>query len=360
LCQKIKDYAKANRLKLVPIAGSDYTAGWFERNYMAAGMFPLLEKVDVDLDGNVSTGERLLAEMGGNIDIETDPSWEAAHKLQYELSRYYNPGFLSAKRDQATFLFAQGNAAMMATGTWDAGSVWQQVEGDFEIMIFDFPVPTPGQKYYDAIKYRLSEAGFGASAMFGLSKFSRHPEIAIDFMQFLTSLKINEEVNAKWRWFPAIRGAKTDELLSNFEPQLVGVYWAWWDIGIGPDTNIRYGQKHMAYISAIPAEGVPFDPWLDKHYKDFIHSIKADFAQYAFDDFMTNWRNSYSAGVQTEMALTQARAKAMREGMKPDVQRNLLALTLGQVRRMEGRAVEYSQYEQAKARFEGKKKEDAK
>jgi len=294
VCQKIQDYAKANRLKLVPIAGSDYTAGIFEGTYQSAGMYPLIAKMDIDLDGGISDGERLLAEMGGKVDIETDPCWEATHKLQYELSRYYNPGFMSAKRDQAVFLFAQGNAAMIATGTWDAGSIWQQVEGDFEIMIFNFPVPTPGQKYYDIIKYRLSEAGYATQGLFGLSKFSRHPEIAIDFMQFLTSRKINEEVNAKWRWFPAIRGAKTDELLKNFEPHVDGVYGPFGDVGLngGPDTVLGYKQRHMAFISTIPPENVDFDKWLDQHYKKFVHSVKENFTQYYFSDFETYWRNS--------------------------------------------------------------------
>jgi len=41
--------------------------------------------------------------------------------------------------------------------------------------------------------------------------------------------------------------------------------------------------------------------------------------------------------------------------MNTEVQRNLLALTLGQVRRMEGRAVEWSQYNQARQIHENKK-----
>jgi ABC-type glycerol-3-phosphate transport system substrate-binding protein len=248
------------------------------------------------------------------------------------------------------FLFAQGNAAMIATGTWDAGSLWQQVEGDFPILIFDFPVPAPGEKYSRLIKYRVTEAAVLTAGLFGLSKFSRNPETAIDFMHFLTSLHINEELNRRFRWFPAIRGARTDKILEPFAPKTEGIYNVFY-IGryLGPDTELRYLQQYADFISTVPKEGVPYQAFLDAHYKRFITRCSQDYLTYAADDFVTWWRNSYSAGVQSEMALAQARARAMREGLTPEVQRNLAAVTLGQARRLIGRAVDLDLVEQAKA-----------
>ncbi|MBE3123892.1 MAG: hypothetical protein IMZ65_03735, partial [Planctomycetes bacterium] len=249
-----------------------------------------------------------------------------------------------------------GNAAMIATGTWDAGSLWQQVEGEFPIMVFDFPVPAPDERYGQIIRSRVSEAATVTQGLFGLSKFSRHPETAIDFMHYLTSQKVNEEINRKWRWFPAIRGAKTDKILQAFEPQVEGVYNVF-HVGkyFGPETELRYLQQYTDYISTVPQQGVPYDQFLDEHYKKFIKQFARDYKAYALKDFVTVYENSYTAGVQSEVAIAQVRARAMREGLTPDIRRNLVALILGQARRMETRAYEWQLYEEAKAAYEGRK-----
>ena len=352
LCQAIQDYARANRLKLVPIAGSNYTESMFRGRYWDMAGWGLLDKQDVNDDGGVSAAERLLAFMGGKIDMVRDPYVEAGHRILFDISRYFNPGFMAANRDQSVFLFAQGNAAMIATGTWDAGSLWQQVEGDFDILIFDFPVPAPGEPYADLIPYRCSEAGTTAQGLMGLSKFSRHPEVALDFMHFLTSRLVNEQVNLKWRWFPAIRGAQTDRLLRAFEPRVEGVpQWITiMDMGVS-NTKLRYEQARMSFISAVPQEGAPYEAWLDRHYRGFITGYWNDFRQYAFSDFETLWKDSYTAGVQSEVALLQARARAMRFGQTADIERNLLALVMGQTIRMANRAFDWHLYEEAREAY---------
>jgi len=353
ICRDIEDYARRNNLRLVPIAGSRYTEEMFRNRYWDMGTWNLMEKQDIDGDGAVSNGERILAIFSGRIDLQTDHCVETAHKALYDICRYFNPGFMAANRDQSVFLFAQGNAAMIATGTWDAGSLWQQVEGDFPIMVFDYPVPAPGEPYSDVMRYRMTEAATAAQGLFGLSKFSRNPETAIDFMQFLTSLRINEELNRRFRWFPAIRGAKTDRLLEAFAPKNEGIYNAFY-IGryLGPDTELRYLQQYTDFISTMPKAGVPYEEFIDEHYRRFIKQAAHDFRQFALGDFVTAWQNSYSAAVQSEVALTQVRGRAMREGLTPEIQRNYAAIILGQMRRLQGRAVEWSQYEQAKAAYE--------
>jgi len=356
VCEAIQAYARRHRLKLVPIAGSRYTEEMFRSKYWDMGTFGLLEAQDVDGDGGVSQGERLWGVFTGRIDFETDPYLEGTHKCLYDICQYFNRGFMAAQRDQSVFLFAQGHAAMIATGTWDAGSLWQQVEGDFPILVFDFPVPAPGEKYHDAMPHRVTEAGTTAQGLFGLSKFSRHPETAIDFMHFLTSRRVNEEINRRFRWFPAVRGARTDAILQAFEPKTEGVFNVF-HIGkfLGGDTELRYLQQYTDFVSAVPPEGVPYEEFLDGHYRRFICRVARDFHEYALRDFVKFHENAYSATVQTEVALAQARSRALREGMTPEVQRNLVALVLGSVRRLHGRAVEYHLYEQAKVAWEARR-----
>jgi ABC-type glycerol-3-phosphate transport system substrate-binding protein len=384
MCEKIRIYARQKRkedssFRLVPIAGSDYTANVFTGRYWGMTTWGLLDQFDENCDGWVGNEERIEAILTGRLDLTTDPYIRAGHQVVYDISRYFNPGFMAARRDESVFLFSQGNAALIATGSWDAGSLWRQVAGDFEITIFDFPIPKPGQKYGQFIRYRPSEAGIRAGFPMGLVRFSKHKDLAIDFMHFLTSQKINEKLNRKFRWFPAVRGAKPDPILEGFRPKVEGTYNVL-DLHLGSgDVLLRYDQKYKEYISAVdPQEGdyEEFlaasrgsrkgfvkrygalgrkflddhggDPkrcsfaqyvrdWRDNHHKQFIQAFLGDFREHVLDDLHRLWVSSYHAMLQTEGSLAEARAKAMRHGLGPVTQRNIVSLIFGQAGRIESR-----------------------
>ena len=258
LCEKVKAYARRTGERVVPIAGSDYTANIFRSRYWGMATWGLLDVLDTNLDGGVSNSERYEAVMSGAVDLRTDPHVKAGYQVLFELSRYFNPGFMSAKRDQSVFLFAQGNAAMIATGTWDAGSLYRQVEGDFEIIVFDFPAAAPeNPKYGKYIKYRLTEAGVKAGFPFALSRQSKNRELAIDFMQFLSSRKkmlvdgewvgMNEELNRRFRWFPSVVGAEPDEILKPFAPKVDGIYPIF-NPRFGPATQLHIDTGYKSYV----------------------------------------------------------------------------------------------------------------
>jgi raffinose/stachyose/melibiose transport system substrate-binding protein len=353
LCRAIEDYARKNDLKLVPIAGSNYTESMFRNKYNTMGTWGTLEAQDDDHDAGVTYGERVLAVQTDRIPLETDPYLEATHKILYDICRFYNRGFMAANRDESVFLFAQGNAAMIATGTWDAGSLWQQAQGDFEIMVFDFPVPGPGEPYSNVVAERVTEAGTMVQGLYSLSRFSRHPDVALDFMKFLTSRRINEDINRKFRWFPGVRGARTEDILKPFEPKLEGVY----EIFIFkylPDIELRYEQQYKDFISDVPPADRPYAEYLDEHYKQFMARYARDFRKYSLEDLRKMLETQYNSGVQTEVSLCQLRARALREGLTPDVKASLMAVTLGQVRRLQERAVDWTRYEKAKAAYEAR------
>jgi len=346
ICQDIQAYAQKNNLKLVPIAGSKYTESVFRGKYWGMAIWDLLDKMDLNEDGWVDSGEQLMAFMGSGVDMMTDPNIRAGHEAIFDISRYFNPGFMAAERDQSVFLFAQGNAAMIATGTWDAGSLYKQVGGDFEILVFDFPIPRPNNpKFGPYIRYRLTEAGTKAGFPMAMTKFSEDPDLTVDFMHFLSSQKVNEWLNRRFRWFPATRGARTDAMLQAFEPKMEGVYKLF-DLYLTGQTQLRYEQMYGDYISA--AQAAP------DHYERFIRQYWAAYRSDVFADFERNWANSYSVATQTEKALAHARTRAVRRGLTPEIQRNLSALALGQVRRMHGRAMDWYRYQMAKQAYENR------
>lgn len=367
LCEKVKAYARRTGRRVVPLAGSDYTADVFRYRYWAMSTWGLLDVLDTNLDGSVSLIEQYEAVMDGAVDLRTDPHIRAAYQVLFELSRYFNPGFMSAKRDQSTFLFAQGNAAMVATGTWDAGSLYKQVEGDFRIVVFDFPIADPkNPKYGKYIRYRMTEAGVKAGFPFALSRQSKNRALAIDFMQFLSSRKkvlvngklvgMNEELNRRFRWFPATVGARPDKILKPFTPKVEGIYRVFED-SFGPDTKLCMETSYKAYVGEDEPSEAEYaaymaktgrspgdytyrqyiEDWRNRHWRKFINKYAANIERDAPADMRKAVRDSYMSIVQSETSLASARNRAVRAGLtadpEGDVRRNLKALIFGQARR---------------------------
>jgi raffinose/stachyose/melibiose transport system substrate-binding protein len=362
ICRAIQDYARQRGRGgyVVPIAGSRYTADMFRLKYWDMATWGLRETVDENLNGATSDAERLEAILTGEVDLRTDRHVRTAHELLYELGRQFNPGFLSTKRDERVLLFTRGSAAMIATGTWDAGTIFQYVDGDFDIVVFDFPTAGADEKYGDIVRHRLSEAGTTTGFSFGLTKYSRHPDIAVDFMQFLTSRTPppsqaatrlqrrtvdNEWLNRRFRWFPAIRGAGTDRVLRAFRPKLDGVYGGIMKIHLSGDTQLRYEGAFQRFIGTDPPEGVPYDVFFERHYSAFIGDYAETYRQYALSDFQTAWENAYQSIFQTEAALAQMRARSVRHQRRTgraehDLRRSLVSSLLGQVRKAQQRHVD--------------------
>jgi len=384
VCDRIRAYARKHGLEreLLPIAGSKYTENMFRSKYWSMGVWGLMDPHDTNCDGWMDEAERIEAILTGRLDLATDPHIRAAHRVLYDISRYFNPGFMGAQRDDSVFLFAQGNAVMIATGTWDAGSLWRQVADDFEIIAFDFPIAAPDEPYGQYIRHRVTEAGALAGFSMGLTRFSRHKDLAVDFMRFLTSRRQNEILNRKFRWFPAIRGAQPDEILEAFRPQEEGIYKAL-DPFFEGQTKLMYEQKYFAYISEVDpgrddyeallaaAKGdsealvakhgllarrllervgdgpideqtYPFsryiEDWREDHYDRFIRAYAADFDRLALDDFERYRTRTYHPIAQVEATVASARAKAVREGLTPQTRRVLSSVILGQANKIDGQA----------------------
>jgi ABC-type glycerol-3-phosphate transport system substrate-binding protein len=173
------------------------------------------------------------------------PRVTAYYKFLSDLCRNFQGGFMSVYRDQAAFLFVQGNAAMIATGSWDALSLFRQA--DFETGIFDFPMPAPGEKYSQYVVGRANEARTGGGGNYGITKMSRHPELALDFLRFATSQKNNSQFNKDVEWLPIVIGAEVPRRLTAFAPDpkgyMTGLSWVY-----GAVTANRYRGKLWSFL----------------------------------------------------------------------------------------------------------------
>ncbi len=119
----------------------------------------------------------------------------------------------------------------------------------FEVGIFDFPPPSKDNpaygKYYVGKVAETSDTGFN----FGIVKFTKNLEEAIDFLQFCTTPANNQRLNEVAQWIPAVKGAKPTEFLQAFVPHYEG-YWGSLDFeGVGVRSKTKVSQAYWPYIS---------------------------------------------------------------------------------------------------------------
>ncbi|NLF32515.1 MAG: extracellular solute-binding protein [Planctomycetes bacterium] len=399
LCDDIRAYSARKGEKIVPVAGSEDVAGQFRWKYLGMAFGSMLDLFDWNRDGDIEPGIALEAAMTGTFpeaelttldepfDLRTSGHIRAGHMVLYDICRQFNKGFTACKRDQSISMFAQGKAAMIATGSWEAGSLYREVGEDFEIMVFDFPVSEPDHPLYGPyLQLRPTEAGQQSGFPMGITRFSKHPDVALDFLHFLTGQRINEDLNRRFRWFPAIQGAEPDDVLAAFEPKVEGVYMAYTTNHLSPGagTALSYEQGWSAYIGQDePTEGeyreflalcqrdrkaftdthgpladrfldacgdnpascsyqTFLEIWRLQHYQSFMDAYAAAYERQAMDDFARRLDDAYSALARSETGLANARALAVQRGLTDrldeDIRRNLTAVTFGQVQRIMLRA----------------------
>ncbi len=218
-CESIQDLSERTGSKVTPIAGNLYIVGTFLRRYRVAFTAGYESEVDVDLDGLISHRESYIGYLQGTTDMQASHI-RAYFECMKELSRHFGEGYLGLWRDQAAFLFVQGRAAMLAAGSWDATSLFMQ--SDFEIGVFDFPLPAEGERWGEYIAGRENEAGHAGSMVIGLYQGSKNKRQALDFLQFLTSRKYNEMLTREAGWIPVITGAHPTERMKPFLPDPTG------------------------------------------------------------------------------------------------------------------------------------------
>ena len=260
---------------------------------------------DFNRDGFLGNDETFVAFKTGMLDFNF-PSYTCWLKMLREVTDYFQVGYTGLGRDEAVFLFAQQRAVFMTTGTWDARSLQQQAEGQFEVGIMDFPIPARDDPVYgDVVEGRIYESP-AAGFQFGITRSSKNAETALDFLLFLASQKGNEKFNGIIGWIPAIVGTQVDELLSSFEPHLEGVY-ANANFTLGGNTAVTWAQKYSLYqVNQISLE-------------DFSKEFTEYYLKYGLDDFFEqqkDWRRGiqrneqYLAGIRGRAILADNAAAA--------------------------------------------------
>ncbi|MGJ3244333.1 MAG: hypothetical protein ACFE0O_15435 [Opitutales bacterium] len=247
-CRAVQAYAEANNLPdLVPIAGSSYSANNPAERYPVPFQAELLQESGIDLDGSfgVDQLESIAGFQTGKWSFESPPI-KAYWELTKEFTKFFPAGFLGLDREQANRRFVLGNAAIITSGGWDAGSIFRGArqhsdpEDRFAVRVGAPPMPAPGERWYTYYAGRSSEANSNVGVPLAVNKATPHPDWALDFLKFVTSFTINEAFTNEAGWLPGIVGTEPVEEMRAFKPISEG-----WPSGMA--LNFSQGRLKTIY-----------------------------------------------------------------------------------------------------------------
>lgn len=252
-CERIEAWNRERGDRLIPIASSRYQMNILRSRYLTALTADLFRQFDANADAWSWRVELLAATLRGDWPVD-HPRHRASMQALSNLARYFPRGFMSLDRMDAGFAFVQGRAAMITSGSWDAQSFLKNIadqppERRFEVGIFDFPPVAPDDpefgRYYAG---RASEANTGTNFAFGITRYTKHLDLCIEFLQFCTTPEANEILNRHAEWIPSVRGAAASEFLEAFQPNFAG-YYEFTSFDFGSRTGVLYEQLFWPFIS---------------------------------------------------------------------------------------------------------------
>lgn len=281
LCRRTKIWAEREGRAVAPIVGSvEYARNFFDI-FISQQTQRVAMRIDAEQDLLINSfgvpfrnREQGIAWLRGEWRLDDPEILSAWHALR-EVAAYFQPGFLTASRDDAGFLFKQGRGLMVMTGSWDAN--YLLVDTKFEVGAFAVPMPGKSDARYGRfVLGAVTENASQPSGGFGVTRASRHPEIAVDFLRFFTSRAINQRFANECLRIPVIRGATVPAEIAAFTPEAEG-YQAGFNLSY-QDWAAKATQRLTAAsmdLLVMPAGGV----------EPFLRQMNAGYERYLRQDF---------------------------------------------------------------------------
>lgn len=333
-CERIRAYGKEHGREIYPIASSKYQMEIFKWRYMCAFTSGQARLNDLDLEGQCLPDEMTCSILMGRY-APTNANFQAGMTALKRLAGFFTPGFMALDRMDSGFSFIQGNAAMITSGSWDAksfiGNIAKQPEDRrFEVGIFDVPDVSPADPefgpYFDG---RVSEANLGTRFALGVTRYSRNPDLCVEFLQFCTTPENNTILNQYASWIPSVRGALVEDVLKPFAPDYTGYVGLMYFV-TGGRGQILENQVFWPYISG------------EITLEEYGERLMGDLAEEAAVDWIRMYNEIAESLPNRRMRRTAYLAQAMlspepeeRESNTLKLLRgwdNLIAQELGQVR----------------------------
>ena len=219
LCENVQRYAERTARTLFPIAASGFRDTLLQRVFSSQTQRTML-KLDVVRPLQLVTDEIVIGYLNGKWSF-TDEDLGLGLQLVQKIGSFAQPGFLQQTAQDALFYFSQGRALMMVAPSLQFHSIRKQTL--FEIGVADIPLPSPDHPVYGKYLFgRLSEGGNVTDVAFGLTRQSKHPETAMDFLHFISGQNANQKFASLSGRLPAVVGVEPNPEMLPFMPVLSG------------------------------------------------------------------------------------------------------------------------------------------
>ena len=216
-CRKLREYGKKTGRPIIPIGVRGFDKATL--NYLFSQYFS-------QLNGNLNdSGTKFCTSNVTNYElfdllsrkkIDRNRLLEAVDLIK-DIGKNFSEGFTATDLEQTKFLFFTGNVGFFPEGTWNA---WSMVKNSpFEVEVINIPIIGPNNRYYKNFTGQISEMGVRTGGKFGITNAGKHFDLALDFLQFLTSYKINQLTMMDYcKWPPVVIKAEYKGLLKKFKP----------------------------------------------------------------------------------------------------------------------------------------------
>jgi ABC-type glycerol-3-phosphate transport system substrate-binding protein len=295
VCEEIRAEKQPDGQPYVAIAGSRYHFVRWEDSMMKPLTYGALRDIDFNRDGRFSKEEMFMGFASGKIGF-SNPAYRASFEMVEEIAKEFPSGWTGLGRDEAIFNFAQQKAVFTSGGIYEAGGIQEQASGRFELGVVDFPVPARSDPEYGSIIQGPRYEQPDGSMPMAVTRTSRHPDVAVDFLLFLTSRHQNEKFNKRLKWIPIILGAEIDPFLRIFEPNLDGVFPAF-DPTIGAESVIKWSQLYSLY----QIHQMSYEDLADQFTRFYTTTGREDFRE-----FLRNRRRAQLQDEQLAVGLREA------------------------------------------------------
>ncbi|MDF3055805.1 MAG: sugar transporter substrate-binding protein [Rariglobus sp.] len=231
LQDQVTRYNQAHGRRLVPIASCGPYAQHLCERLLPSQTQKLAMELSPSRNFLVPPVEFARLVLDGRCSFQTTPELNASLRLLRDVSSLMTPGYESRQRDEALFDFLQAKAVMIYAGSWDYG-VFER-DGDFPVGIMPMILPSADDPDYGRFILGLASESTGShEAALGIVRTSKHPEIALDFLHFLTSRDVAQKFSDLSLRMSAIAEVAPPASAPGLAPRLEGEI-----AGFMPDLN---------------------------------------------------------------------------------------------------------------------------
>ncbi|TVR50874.1 MAG: carbohydrate ABC transporter substrate-binding protein [Puniceicoccaceae bacterium] len=295
LCEAARRLGESTGRVIIPIAGSDTNAALIIDTLVGNQTSRMLVHEQPLFDFRVSNDQLRLDMLTGER-LVVDELYRAGLQLAREVGRQMQPGFIQQRREDATFLFTQERAFMIAASVWDAASFRSIMGERFDVVVFPIPTPEPGHPRAPFSYGPPTELGVFPSGVFGLVNIHSHERVerALDFLRYLTSHPGQTTFVRQSGWLPAISEVDPAPGTEAFMPRLEGY-------PLGPRLHEISPDHRRVFLTRLHLLTAPQDG-LER----FIESFEPAFLEEIVPSMQSAHRNALTATNQQDTLIGAA------------------------------------------------------